>query len=660
MSHPHLEPFAVARLLRPRAAAVLIGLTFALAGSAQVSPEEHAKHHPGQDKEKDKAGMPGMGGGMMGGGMDMGKMMEGMMGKAPPKELYPTLMSQPELTPEQREHVRSQADGRMRAGVALLSEGLEKLAAATEAEDYAAMQEATAQVREAVARFESGLAARRALAEGKPPRQVAMQWFKAEMNLQPPQGVEARGGPSGLSVLHYVTMALLAAFAAAMLAMYYFKMRRAATLFGRLEPDTTSPPGPALPPDGGAEPPPPPDGKGPLPGGKDPPTDGGPPPGPGAAASPPRTTAGPSAQSPGPTGGPKPTANPAAPVTAKWRGPLGVESIVRETPDIKTFRLRSPGGGPLPFTFVPGQFLNVALGIGGARMNRSYSISSSPNERDYVELSVKREARGAVSRHIVDLWKVGDAVDAGGPVGKFTFTGTEAGSVVLISAGVGVTPMVSIARYLTEQAWPGDIFFIFTCRNPADYVFEKTLAALAIRNPKLHVVVAMTKPAPDWTGPRGRVTKELLAQSVPDIASRRVHICGPVTMMEATTAMLRELGVPDALVKSEAFGAVKPPPAGPTDPATPTVAATGPEVTFSTNHKAAKVRPGQTILELSEQLAIGIENSCRVGTCGICKVKMTAGEVEMAVEDSLDADEKAAGVILACQAIPKTAVTVEA
>lgn len=350
----------------------------------------------------------------------------------------------------------------------------------------------------------------------------------------------------------------------------------------------------------------------------------------------------------------------APPVVAKWRGQLAIASIVRETPTIKTFRLRPPGGGLLPFTFLPGQFLNVALSIGGARMNRSYSISSSPNQRDYVELSVKREERGAVSRHIVDLWKVGNAVEAGGPVGKFTFNGTEAESLVLISAGVGITPMMSIARYLSEQSWPGDIFFVFTCRTPADYIFERALAALASRNPKLHVVVTMTKPGPDWKGPRGRITKELLTQSVPDIASRRVHICGPSTMMEATHAFLRELGVSDERIKAEAFGAVKPSLADPNAPAKPTPAATGPAVTFSSNDRTAKIRTNQTILELSEELAIGIENSCRVGTCGICKVKMTSGEVEMDVEDSLDADDKANGIILACQAKPKTAVTVEA
>jgi ferredoxin-NADP reductase len=349
-----------------------------------------------------------------------------------------------------------------------------------------------------------------------------------------------------------------------------------------------------------------------------------------------------------------------APLSAKWRGQLCVESITVETATVKTFRLRAPDGGPLPFTFVPGQFLNVAFWIGGARMNRSYSISSSPNERAYVEVTVKREERGAVSRHIVDLLKVGGTIEAGGPVGSFTFSGAEAESIVLLSAGVGITPMTCVARYLTEQSWPGDIFFIYSCRTPADFIFQTALAELERRNPNLHVVVTMTKPGRDWSGARGRITKELLAKAVPNLASRRVHICGPVPMMDAAKALLTEMGVSPDQVKSEMFGAVKPARGVPGTSAKPTAPATGPLVTFAKHHKSARIRSDQTILELSEELGIGIQNSCRVGTCGLCKVKMTAGEVEMAVQDSLDADDKAGGFILACQAKAKTEVTVEA
>ncbi len=268
--------------------AVAVGLALNLPGYGQ-SPDEHVKHHPkGADPTMPAAGkdapMAGMGGGdgkdadkggggMMGGGME--GMMDGMMkkmGVPPPKDLYPSLMSLPELTTEQREQVRGQADDRMRSGVALLSEGLEKLAAATEIEDYAAMHDATAQVREAVARFESGMAARRALAEGKPPRQVALQWFKGEMSLQPPQGVEARSGRPGVSLFHLFTMVLLVAFALAMVGMYFVKMRRAAALFGRIEADKGSPPPGSAPPlVGSTGPSAPPGGKTPPPEAKTPP-----------------------------------------------------------------------------------------------------------------------------------------------------------------------------------------------------------------------------------------------------------------------------------------------------------------------------------------------------------------------------------------------------
>lgn len=347
-------------------------------------------------------------------------------------------------------------------------------------------------------------------------------------------------------------------------------------------------------------------------------------------------------------------------MTAKWAGKLRVESIVRETPTVQTFRLRAPDGGPLHFIYTPGQFLNVAFGIGGARMMRSYSISSSPHERDFVELTIKREPRGAVSRHINDLLNVGDEINAGGPAGKFTFDGTEADSIVLVSGGVGITPMVSIARYLTEQSWPGDIYFIYACRTEADYILQKPIAELEQRNPKLHVTITMSRPGPDWKGPRGRITKELLTEAVPELASRRAHVCGPVPMMDAAKAMLTELGVTAENLKSEQFGAVKPAPAAPGTTSKPKATATGPEVTFSTNNKSANIHPGQTILELSEDLGIGIDNSCRIGTCGLCKVKMTSGEVDQETDDALDEDDKSSGIILACQAIPKTEVTVEA
>ena len=678
--------------------ALICTLCTGLSAGAQLSPEEHASHHPEEKSAAPVAnspagmgakpdGMSGMGGssstptvdsksssgmggkteqaGGMGGAGGMGAMMKGMMGGPPQKELYPSLMALPVLPPEQRLQLQQQAEARAKTGAALLQQGTARMAN-PEANDLE-LQEGATEARAGLRELESGQAAQRALAEGRAPRAVALPWFQSEMNLASPIPHAEERALRGVTPFHLFTMVLLIAFALAMVAMYFFKMRRAAALFGRLDSESGSPPGASSP----------------LAGTPAPSSPGAPPEGKTPSAAPDGDVAKIVSraeelwQARGrPIGSPEidwlraEEELTTAPVTANWRGQLRVGSIVTETPSVKTFRLLpSSNDRFLPFTFVSGQFLNVAFLIGGARMNRSYSISSSPMEREYVELTVRREPRGAVSRHIDDLLKVGDQIETGGPVGKFTFNGTEADSIVLISGGVGITPMMSITRYLTERSWPGDIFFIYTCRTPADFIFAEEVARLECLNSKLHVLVTISKAeGTDWKGHRGRITKEWLTQTVPDLASRRTHLCGPPAMMDAIKSIYTELGIAPDHLKTEAFGAVKPALAAP-GTAKPIGPATGPLITFSKNNKSAKIHldlqtgdspPKQSILELSEELSIGIEFSCRVGTCGVCKVKMISGEVDQEVQDALDDDDKANGIILACQAKPIGDVTVEA
>lgn len=706
--------------LRFRAAVFLILLPVAHA-LAQMAPDEHAQHHAAPSASMTPSGVvqttptsppvgstqpsgsmqgmaPGTGTALggppaavegMAGGMD--DMMKGM-GTPPQKEVYPTLMALPDgMTPEDRDRVARLSQKRMKEGTASLASGLSKLSDATSNQDYPAMQQATVQMHAGLADFESGIAGQRVVSEGQLPRNIALGWFRREMNLASPTDGQLALGLLGVSPIHLFTMALLVLFALAMFAMYFFKMRRAAALFGRLDPDNKSPP-PGPPP----SPPsvPKPSGPQSLPSGG---ASGAPSKEPGAAdtgSGPPiapevpspsgttnqASTVAPTLAIPSPplTIVSSPAVSPAlheptqgAAVSSNWKGQLRVGSIIVETPNVKTFRLVSLSNDDiLPFTFIPGQFLNVAFWIGGTKMNRSYSISSSPNERQYVDLTIRREPRGAVSRHIDDLIRVGSLIETSGPVGKFTFTGTEADSIVLLSGGVGITPMMSIARYLTEGSWPGDIYFLYTCRTPDDYIFADKMPSLERANPKLHVSVTISRPdGTNWTGFRGRMTKEWLSQVVPNIASRRVHLCGPVSMMDSAKSLLAELGLPADHLKTEAFGLVKPAPAIPGTTPRQIGPPTGPTVTFSKHDKSAKIHmdlqtgdspPRQTILELSEELGIGIEFSCRVGTCGICKVKMTSGEVDMEVQDALDADDKTTGMILACQAKPRVDVSVEA
>ena len=191
------------------------------------------------------AGNPTAGAAPAGGmGAEMGEMMK-QMGAPPAKELYPTLMALPDgVTPEERARIEALAQERMKTGSAKMSSGLGKLSDSTSNADYAAMQEATEQMREGLAEFDAGVAARRVLSEGTAPRNLALDWFKREMNLASPRSDETRTF-FGVTPFHLFTMALLTAFGLAMLAMYFFKMRRAAALFGRLGPDAKPGPGSA-------------------------------------------------------------------------------------------------------------------------------------------------------------------------------------------------------------------------------------------------------------------------------------------------------------------------------------------------------------------------------------------------------------------------------
>ena len=248
-----------------------------------------------------------------------------------------------------------------------------------------------------------------------------------------------------------------------------------------------------------------------------------------------------------PTSEPTPPVNPviAPSKSNSWTGLLRVARIFQETSTVKTFRLIDPLFGKLPFTYLPGQFLTVTVSVDGDSIKRSYSISSSPTERDYCEITVKREEHGAVSRFLHDKVHEDDTLQVTAPSGRFTFTGDESTSVVLIGGGVGVTPMMSVARYLTKRSWVHDIYFVLAVRGEADIIFREELQFLEHRYPNLHVIiVAEEVDGSDARYVKGRITRQVLESHIPDLPSRRVHICGPPPMMNAIKAIADGDGCP--------------------------------------------------------------------------------------------------------------------
>jgi len=362
-----------------------------------------------------------------------------------------------------------------------------------------------------------------------------------------------------------------------------------------------------------------------------------------------------------------------------WAGQLRVARIVQETPNVRTFRLQALDGGDLPFQYLPGQYLNLSLLIDGMRVNRSYTIASTPTRCATCELTIKREDMGLASRHFHDAIHEGDLLNVSAPAGRFTFQGTEADSIVLIGGGVGITPLMSILRALTDRYWPGDIYLVYSVRQECDIIFAQELESLRQHHKNLHLCFTVSRPdGAQWTGHRGRITQELLERAIPDLSRRLFYVCGPSTMMSSVMDLLRGFGVPESRIKSEAFvyptraettaalsqapaevlaEDVVPRAAAPTQAAADTAGAT---VTFSVSGKSAQLLPGQTILEAGEAVGLELAYECRSGVCGTCKKRLLAGSVTMEVEDALLPTDKAGGLILLCQAKATQPVTVEA
>ena len=334
-----------------------------------------------------------------------------------------------------------------------------------------------------------------------------------------------------------------------------------------------------------------------------------------------------------------------------WSGELVIARIFDETPDVKTFRLVPADGGSMPFTYTAGQYLNLFLTIDGKRVNRSYTIASSPSRSSYCEISVKHARDGYGSKHLHDTWREGQRVKVSAPAGSFVFHGHEADRIVLIAGGIGITPLMSIVRSLTDRGWRGDIYLLVAVRRVVDIAFRDEIALLESRFPNLHVRIVISRdPDANWDGPRGVITRQVIQDFVPNLTRGPVFVCGPGPMMTAMREILVGMGVPNAEVLQEEFVS-RPALDGPETGAavaagTPVEAA----LTFTRTGRTIGASAYSTLLEAAEGAGISIPNECRSGICGQCKTPLLAGKVTMEVQDALTAADRTRGLILACQA----------
>jgi len=230
-----------------------------------------------------------------------------------------------------------------------------------------------------------------------------------------------------------------------------------------------------------------------------------------------------------------------------------VAEIIEEAPDAVTLRLRLED----PAGFLPGQYYNVRMAVPGRTrpVQRAYSVASPPvPDPSTIDLGVREMTGGLISPRLVRDLSPGDRLEVRGPVGRFTWTAADGGPVLLVGAGSGVVPLMSMIRYGVAAGL--DIpMRLMSSATSFDYAFyHRELADLADRHPWLEVVQTFTR---DPSDPRAthhrRIDRAMVAEAVTGQPPRRTYICGPPAMVEDVQGWLAELGVDPAEIRTEKY-----------------------------------------------------------------------------------------------------------
>ncbi len=290
----------------------------------------------------------------------------------------------------------------------------------------------------------------------------------------------------------------------------------------------------------------------------------------------------------------------------------------QQTHDTKTLRFQVPKERRI--SAKPGQFLAFQWIIDGQKVTRSYTISSSPTRENYLEITPKRMENGCVSVFLNDRAKPGLRVEASGPYGQFYFDETLHKNIVLIAAGSGITPMISILRYVDDLKLPTPVTLLYCVRTAADIIFQKEFARLRTSLPNFKYEVCLSRPDPAWNGHSGRLSGEFVSQHIINLELPTYFLCGPAAFMENARQILSSLGVNHKRILQESFGESK----RRTEPG-PLESHSAETVVFIRSEKVCQISAGGTLLDLAEQNKVHIPYGCRQGLCGTCATRVLSG-----------------------------------
>jgi ferredoxin-NADP reductase/MOSC domain-containing protein YiiM len=359
---------------------------------------------------------------------------------------------------------------------------------------------------------------------------------------------------------------------------------------------------------------------------------------------------------------------PAAQPAPAWAGfrLLRVADKRRESSNVTSLTLEPSDGHPLGAA-MPGQFIVLRLkpAPDAPALLRSYSLSGEPNAQRW-RISIKREPNGAAGTYVEARVQVGDLIDASAPRGGFTLKQGD-GPVILLSAGIGLTPVLAMLEALAAGGSRREIWWIHGTRNRAEHAFAGEVQGLLKSLPGGHSHIRYSAPGPtdrpavDFDA-AGRLDVHVL-QELGAPREADFYLCGPAAFMSTLTADLASWGVSAERLHSENFGAgpaltpgvAAAPHRPPHPPDRP--AGAGPMVSFARSNLALRWDPAfQSLLELAEACDVPVRWACRTGVCHNCETGLIAGAVDYFVEPLTP---PANGDLLICCSRPRADVVLD-
>jgi ring-1,2-phenylacetyl-CoA epoxidase subunit PaaE len=341
---------------------------------------------------------------------------------------------------------------------------------------------------------------------------------------------------------------------------------------------------------------------------------------------------------------------------------LQVKEINRETPEAVSLGFDVPSELKKDYTYKQGQYLTLRFYIDGEEIRRSYSICSSPFEKDKLEVAIKKVKGGKISNYINDVLKPGDIIEVMVPMGNFhsELLETNKKNYVLFAGGSGITPMMSIMKAVLHAEPQSKIILLYGNNDESAIIFRRQIDDLEkTSGGRLKAIHILNIPPPEYPELlHGMMTKdknvELIAKYVDLTGDNEYFICGPTPMMDGVAAALKESNVDAPRIHIEYFSTPATAPTPQSAASMPIVKNANVIIIMDGDEYPTRLLENETILEAAKRIGLDAPYSCQNGSCSTCRAKLLEGKVYMKVNFALSPKDVASGFILTCQSLPLT------